>query len=151
MIRHATIQDFDRIMEMMIDFANQSPYYAHHNPIYNDEYVRRLLCEFIKAGVILVGEIDGKIQGMLIAGITPDVWLPNVRTMKEVAWWVDPEHRYSTLGYRLLKEYVKCGETMVERGVIDGFTLTNMEISPELDLEKRGWTKIESNFLYEGV
>ena len=150
-IRRATIQDFDRIMEMMIDFANSSPYEAQHNPIYDDEYVRRLLCNFMQAGMILVGEVKGEIQGMLIAGIAPDVWLPEVKTMKEIAWWVDPDHRFSTLGFRLLKEYVNCGEKMVESGIIDGFTLTNMEISPDFDLEKRGWKKIESNFLYEGV
>jgi hypothetical protein len=151
MIRHATLQDFDRIMEMMIDFANSSPYEAQHMPQYNDEYVRRLLCNFMSQGVILLGEQKGEVVGMLIAGIAPDVWLPHVKTMKEVAWWVEPEHRFSTLGFRLLKEYIKCGEKMVENGNIDGFTLTNMEISPDFDLEKRGWKKIESNYLFEGV
>ena len=151
MVRHATLQDFDKIMEMMIDFANSSPYEAQHMPQYNDEYVRRLLCNFISQGVILLGEVKGEVVGMLIAGISPDVWLPHVKTMKEVAWWVEPEHRFSTIGFRLLKEYIKCGEIMVEKGIIDGFTLTNMEISPDFDLEKRGWKKIESNYLFEGV
>jgi len=151
MVRHATLQDFDKIMEMMIDFANSSPYEAQHMPQYNDEYVRRLLCNFITQGVILLGEVKGEVVGMLIAGISPDVWLPHVKTMKEVAWWVEPEHRFSTIGFRLLKEYIKCGEIMVEKGIIDGFTLTNMEISPDFDLEKRGWKKIESNYLFEGV
>ena len=151
MIRHATIQDFDRIMEMMIHFADSSPYKAQHIPQYNDEYVRRLLCNFMSQGVLLVGEIKGEIQGMLIAGISPDVWLPEVRTMKEVAWWVEPEHRMGALGYKLLKKYIDSGEKMVDHKVIDGFTLTNMEISPDFDLEKRGWKKIESNYLFEGV
>ena len=151
MIRTATIQDFDRIMEMMINFANSSPYDAHHQPKYNDEYVRRLLVQFIKAGVILVGEINDRIEGMLIAGITPDIWLPQVKTMKEVAWWVEPEHRMSSLGYRLLKEYIKCGEKLVESDIIEGFTLTNMMQSPDFDLEKRGWRPVETNYVYEGV
>lgn len=151
MIRHATLQDFDRIMEMMINFANSSPFFAQHDPDYNDEYVRRLLCQFIKQGVILVGEIKGEIQGMLIAGILPDIWLPEVTTMKEIAWWVEPEHRMGSLGYKLLKKYVDCGEKMVEKDVIAGFTLTNMEISPDFNLEKRGWSKVETNYIYEGV
>jgi len=87
----------------------------------------------------------------LIAGIAPDVWLPNVKAMKEIAWWVEPEHRGSSLGYRLLKEYVKCGEKMVEKNIIDTFTLTNMEISPDFNLKKRGWRPIETNYVYEGV
>jgi hypothetical protein len=151
MIRHATLQDFDRIMEMMINFANSSPFDPQHNPEYNDEYIRRLLCNFMKNGVVLLGEVKGEVQGMLIAGISPDIWLPHVKTMKEVAWWVEPDHRFGTLGFRLLKEYVKCGEKLVENDIIDGFTLTNMEISPDFDLEKRGWSKIETNYIYEGV
>ena len=151
MIRHATLQDFDRIMEMMINFANSSPYGAQHNPDYNDEYVRRLLCEFIKQGVILVGTVKGEIQGMLIAGITPDVWLPHIKIMKEVAWWVEPEHRMGTLGYKLLKKYIDSGEKLVENSIIDAFTLTNMEISPDFNLEKRGWREVETNYIYEGV
>jgi hypothetical protein len=31
-IRRAVIQDFDRIMEMMVNFANSSPLEAHRNP-----------------------------------------------------------------------------------------------------------------------
>jgi hypothetical protein len=89
--------------------------------------------------------------GMLIAVIQQDSWLPHVKTMKEIAWWVEPEHRMSSLGYRLLKEYIKCGEKLVESDIIEGFTLTNMMQSPDFDLEKRGWRPVETNYVYEGV
>lgn len=151
MIRRATIQDYDRVMEMMINFANSSPYAPLQNPDYNDTYVRRLLDSFLRSGTILVGEKQQQIVGMLIAQIQSDPWLPEVRTMKEVAWWVEPDHRMSSLGYRLLKEYVKLGESLVEQQLIHGFTLTNMDISPDFDLAKRGWRKIETNYVYEGV
>jgi len=151
MIRRAGLEDFDRIMEMMINFANSSPFSAHHNPQYNDTYVRNLLVSLIKSGVVLVGEVKGEIQGMLIAGISPDPWLPQVKHLKEIAWWVEEQHRLSSLGYKLLKKYIEYGEKMTDAGMIDGFTLTNMEISPDFDLEKRGWRPIERNYLYEGV
>jgi len=61
MIRHADLKDFDRIMEMMINFANSSPYDAHHDPEYNDRYVRNLLVQIIQNGCVLVGEIEGRI------------------------------------------------------------------------------------------
>jgi len=54
------------------------------------------------------------------------------------------------LGYRLLKEYVNIGKTLVDKKIIEGFTLTNMEISPDFDLEKRGWRPVEKNYIYEG-
>lgn len=150
-IRRATIQDYDRIMAMMINFANSSPVDALHQPQYDDMYIRRLLDNFMRSGIILVGTVKEQIEGMLIAQITPDVWLPHVKTMREVAWWVEPEHRHSSLGYRLLKEYVKIGEKLQDKNIIEGFTLTNMEISPAFDLEKRGWQPIETNYIYEGV
>jgi hypothetical protein len=151
MIRRADIQDFDRIMEMMINFANSSPYKPHHNPQYNDQYVRNLLVGLTQNGVIVLGEQDSQIEGMLIGAITPDPWLPHVKTMREIAWWVEPCARNSTLGYKLLKKYIEYGEKMQDAGVIDGFTLTCMEISPDFNLEKRGWKPIERNYLYEGV
>lgn len=151
MIRHATIQDYDRIMEMMINFANSSPFTALQEPDFNDMYIRKLLDAFKKTGVILLGERNGEIQGMLIAQIIPDVWLPHVQSLREIAWWVEPEARMSSLGYRLLKEYVKVGEKLQEKDIIKGFTLTNMEISPDFNLEKRGWAPIETNYVYEGV
>ena len=149
-IRKATIQDFDRIMEMMIDFANSSPYAPQHEPEYNDTYVRRLLCAFMQEGCILLAEHEDKVIGMLIAQIQPDAWLPEVKTLKEVAWWVDPEHRMGSAGYKLLLKYVKYGKALVEASEIVGFTLTNMEQSPDFDLEKRGWRPIEQNYVYQG-
>lgn len=151
MIRRADMKDFDRIMELMINFANSSPLSAHHDPDYNDQYVRNLLAHISKNGVIVVGEVDGNIQGMLIASINPDPWLPHVKVLREMAWWVEPVARNTTLGYKLLKKYIHYGEKLKSAGVIDAFTLTLMEISPEFDLEKRGWAKIEHNYMYEGV
>ena len=149
-IRSAGLEDFDRVMEMMINFANSSPYQAHHNPQYNDVYVRKLLCHIIQNGCVLVGEVEGELQGMIIGMINSDPWLPEVKTLREIAWWVEESHRFSSLGYKLLKKYVTYGEKLRANGVIDGFTLTLMDQSPDLGLEKRGWQPIERNFLFEG-
>jgi len=151
MIRRAGLQDFDRIMEMMINFANSSPMEAHHNPQYDDQYVRKLLCSIMSNGVIIVGEYQGNIEGMLIAHINQDPWLPHVKVLREMAWWVEPPARSSTLGYKLLKKYIEYGEKMKKHGVIDEFMLTLMEISPDFDLEKRGWNKVEHNYVFEGA
>jgi len=72
MIRYAKIQDFDRIMEMMINFANASPYAPLHDPQYDDGYIRNLLINFMKDGCIIVGEKDDQLVGMLIAVISGD-------------------------------------------------------------------------------
>jgi len=150
MIRFADIKDFDRIMDMMINFANSSPYAAHHDPQYNDRHVRTLLTHIMQNGVIIVGEADGELQGMLIGMINSDPWLPHVKTMREIAWWVEEPYRMTSLGYKLLKKYVDVGEQLQQTGKIDGFTLTLMTQSPEFDLEKRGWSQVERNYVYKG-
>ena len=150
MIRRAGLQDFDRIMEMMINFANSSPYAAHHDPQYNDRHVRTLLSHIMQNGVIIVGEADGELQGMLIGMINSDPWLPHVKTMREIAWWVEEPYRMTSLGYKLLKKYVDVGEQLQQTGKIDGFTLTLMSQSPDLNLEKRGWSQVERNYVYKG-
>jgi len=150
MIRFADIKDFDRIMDMMINFANSSPYAAHHDPQYNDRHVRTLLSHIMQNGVIIVGEADGELQGMLIGMINSDPWLPHVKTMREIAWWVEEPYRMTSLGYKLLKKYVDVGEQLQQTGKIDGFTLTLMSQSPDLNLEKRGWSQVERNYVYKG-
>ena len=150
MIRFADIKDFDRIMDMMINFANSSPYAAHHDPQYNDRHVRTLLSHIMQNGVIIVGETDGELQGMLIGMINSDPWLPHVKTMREIAWWVEEPYRMTSLGYKLLKKYVDVGEQLQQTGKIDGFTLTLMSQSPDLNLEKRGWSQVERNYVYKG-
>ena len=102
-------------------------------------------------GVIIVGEYQDNIEGMLIAHINHDPWLPEVKVLREMAWWVEPPARSSTLGYKLLRKYIEYGEKMKQHGVIDEFMLTLMEISPDFDLEKRGWNKVEHNYVFEGA
>lgn len=151
MIKHADIQDFDAIMSMMERFANASSVPALHNPDYDVRRIQHMLLQITQAGCVIVGYQDDKPAGMLIARIMEDAWLPHVRTLKEMAWWVEPEYRGGTLGYRLLREYVRTGERWKQSGVIDNFTLTLMTESPDFDLEKRGWRSVETNYVYEGV
>ena len=151
MIRFADLKDFDRVMQLMVNFANAAPVEAYHNPQYNDRGVRHYLAGLLQSGCVIVGEVKGEVQGMLLAQICSDPWLPHVKTLKELAWWVEEEYRNTSLGYKLLMKYVETGKNMRERGVIDNFVLTNMTISPDFDLGKRGWRAIETNYVYEGV
>lgn len=151
MIRYAGIKDFDRIMELMVNFANSAPLECYHNPQYNYKGVQNFLATVINSGCIIVGERDGKIQGMLIAQICNDPWLPHIRTLKELAWWVEPEYRNTSLGYKILMKYIETGKKIKERGMIENFVLTNMTVSPDFDLSARGWRAIETNYVYEGT
>lgn len=151
MIRHADLKDFGRVIELMTNFANAAPIDALHQPDYSVRRLEHLLARFKSNGCVIVAEDkEGVIQGVLIGVVFEDLWLPYVKTLKEVAWWVEPEYRNTSMGYRLLMEYVKFGNDLINRLVVSNFTLTNMSISPDFDLEKRGWRPIETNYVYEG-
>ena len=149
-IRFAGIDDFDRIMALMINFANAAPVEVLHNPRYNRRGVQNFLAGILKNGTIIVGEADGVIQGMLIAVIDNNPWLPQVKTLKELAWWVQPEYRNTSLGYRILKEYIRVGKLGQQTGAISNFTITTLMDSPIRDMERHGWRAIETNYVYEG-
>tara|TARA_R110001606_G_scaffold300636_1_gene448348 strand:+ start:267 stop:722 length:456 start_codon:yes stop_codon:yes gene_type:complete len=151
MIRHADLKDFDRVMEMMVNFANHAPVEALHNPKYNERRIQHFLAKVLTNGCIIVAtDREDVIQGMIIGIIFEDMWLPELKTLKEVAWWVEEEYRNTSMGYKLLLEYIKFGKQLQDQNSVDNFTLTNMSISPDFDLEKRGWREIETNYIYEG-
>ena len=150
MIRHATIKDYDAIMGLLANFADAAPLDSLHKPQSDQRRVGHFLTELQRTGVVLVAEADGQIQGMILGQIQPDTWLPYIRTLRELAWWVEPDYRNTTVGYRLLKAYTDFGKHLQRTDQIDQFTLTLLTNSPDLGLEKRGWVPIETNYVYKG-
>ena len=146
-VRKAVFDDYEAIKHFMIDFANANPFKGLHSPDYNDQYANRLIDKIRKNGVALVAEKDGEIIGMLLAMVQGDIWLPIVKTMREVAWWVDPEHRGSSAGAKLLKEYTRVGDELVDNNIISAYTITTLGMGDHLNLMKRGWDPIETNFV----
>lgn len=146
-VRGAQFDDYEAIKRFMIAFANANPFKGLHQPEHNDTYANRLIDKIRKQGVALVAEQDGEIIGMLLAMINGDMWLPEVKTLREIAWWVDPEYRGSSAGGKLLAEYNRIGELMVEKDIISAYTITTLGMSDHLNLQKRGWHAIETNFV----
>ena len=149
-VRRATIKDYNEIKRLMIDFANHNPVKDLHNPKYDNQHVNRVLDYITKEGVALVIEEQHQIVGMLLATIQGDLWLPHVKRMTEVAWWVENAYRGSTAGARLLKEYISIGEQLKKDKHITSFTLTTLSSTPDLKLNNRGWEPIDFNWIFKG-
>jgi len=149
-VRSATQKDWPDIKRLMIDFANFNPVKDLQNPDYNPKHVDTVLDYICKKGVAVVCEHNGRVIGMLLATIQGDLWLPHIKRMTEVAWWVEEEYRGTTAGARLLKYYMGVGIEMKDQGYISSFTLTTLATTPDLKLDKRGWTPIDFNWVFEG-
>jgi N-acetylglutamate synthase-like GNAT family acetyltransferase len=143
MIRQATKFDKTEIIEMMKQFRQEAdlPEYVGEE---NEEYWNLLLdTMLVGKGVVFLEE--GK--GLLMALIHPTIWNNKIYTMQELAWYVKPEFRHTTVGYRLLKAYIEYGEELKEDGRIKFFSVSKMDTSPNIKYEKFGFRKKDENWI----
>lgn len=131
---------------MLKHFRNQSPVEILKNAN-NEEYINLIFHQIILGkGIALVAESD-EVFGMILGYIAPNIWDPKIMVLNELCYWVEPEYRNTTAGYRLLKEYNKLAKEMVENKRIDLFTINKMINSPDLDYSRFGYQKIEETWI----
>jgi len=143
MVRQANKYDKTEIIEMMKLFRDEAdlPEYIDSN---NEAYWNRLLDTiFAGMGVIFIEEN----KGLLMAIIHPTVWDDKIFTMQELAWYVKPEFRGGSTGYRLLLSYIEYGKQLKQFGRIKFFGVSKMDTSPELKYEKFGFRKKDENWI----
>ena len=95
MIRQATKYDKTQIIEMMQLFRAES-HIEQYKDLDNVDYWNRLL-DTILAGQGIIYIEDG--VGLIMAIILPTIWCDKTLYMQELAWYVKPEHRNTTIGY----------------------------------------------------
>jgi N-acetylglutamate synthase-like GNAT family acetyltransferase len=141
-IRDASPFDVPRILTMLRNYRKQTPL-PFLEEVNNADYVSRMLAELMAGrGVVLVAEHE-ELVGMLIACISPSMWSPDHLLLTEMAYWVEPEFRGGTAGYRLLAEYQKRGEAMKAENRICNYLISKMSNSPNLQFQRFGFTKLE--------
>jgi N-acetylglutamate synthase-like GNAT family acetyltransferase len=142
-IRHANKFDFPEIVAMLHRFKLAGPTDLS-NEFKNEEYIAKLYASILAGrGLILVAEKDNALAGMIIGMIDPILWDPDTLIMREIAYWVDEQYRGSTAGYRLLAQYVKEADEMVENNRITAYSMVKTVNSPDLKFEKFGFKKAE--------
>jgi hypothetical protein len=143
LIRKASPFDIEQIMEKLRDYRSCMPY-GFLSDVEVGEHVKTLLTQLIAGqGIVLVAEQEKRITGVLIAGVMPSIWSPKHLMLTEFAYWVDPEARGGTTGYRLLREYLDEAIKMREAGRIANCFISKMVNSPNLKYEKFGFKKLE--------
>ena len=149
-IRTPSFADYDRVMELLIEMANFNELSELHTPKWsakNERAIANLITECARSGIFLVGEVEGEIEAVIIGAIFPNIWLQDVKWLKEIAFWVSDRARHTKLGYRLLMKYRDRAKEMLEAGFIDNFVITSLEKLP-VEYEKFGFKKIETNYAW---
>jgi GNAT superfamily N-acetyltransferase len=102
------------LKRMASNFFNSSPYNTlplDENK--RDQLIHGLMNANLSEATVIVYEANGQPIGC-IAGQVSTILFNNNRVASEVMWWVDPEHRKSKAGMKLLKAfeswavYAKC-------------------------------------------
>jgi len=143
MIRQATRQDKQQIIKMMKLFRAESNI-VQYQGLNNEPYWNRLLDTILAGAGIIYLEND---VGLIMAIITPTIWCDKTLGMQELAWYVIPEKRNTSIGYRLLKKYVEYGNKLKQEGRIVMFSMTKMITSPDVKYNKFGFSKLEENWI----
>lgn len=141
MIRQATKYDKTEIMEMMRQFHAEADLPEIPQ---NEEYFCGLLDNiFAGQGVVFLEE--GK--GLLMAMVLPTIWCNKTFAMHELAWYVRPQHRDTTTGFRLFAAYLAHAKQLKSQGRIKYFTMTKLDTSPNMKYEKYGFRKKDENWI----
>jgi GNAT superfamily N-acetyltransferase len=143
MIRQATQYDKTQIIEMMKEFRAEADF-PELLGVENEPYWNAML-DSIFAGQGAVFLEEGK--GLLIAMVLPTIWDNKTFAMHELAWYVRPQHRNTSTGFRLFANYIAYGKQLKENGRIAYFTMTKLNTSPDLKYDKYGFRKKDENWI----
>lgn len=125
-IRHATLADVPQLVSMSMEFYPLTSY-SKYAP-FDLETVQELTVNIVQHGIYLVGELDGKIEGMLAVTLVPFIFNKNITTAHEVVLWVNPSAQKSGIGRALVK---RADELRLLRGV-KAFQMVRLSISPAI-------------------
>lgn len=143
MIRQATKYDKTQIIEMLREFRKEADL-SNLACFYNEDYVATILDNIVSGQGAIFLE-DGK--GLLMSIVLPTIWDNKTFALHELAWFVRPEYRNTTIGFRLFANYIAYGKQLKENGRIAYFTMTKLDTSPNLKYEKYGFRKKDENWI----
>jgi GNAT superfamily N-acetyltransferase len=146
MIKQMNKYDIPKVIEMLWNYHDSGSIPGLE---INDETTANKILSMIVAGggIGLISHNDDELTGMLLALCVPYMWDNSKLVMTEIAYWVEPEYRHTTAGYRLLKEYLKLCDEMKEKNRIHFCTMSQME-GQELNYSRFGLKPIEHTWSY---
>ena len=147
MIREATLEDVDQVVRLAQRF--------HMTAIYGRLF--RLALERLRAVVellvtredalLLVDERDGDLVGMIAVSITDSLFSED-RVAEEIAWFVDPAWRSTTIGPRL---FLQKERWLADKGLSWATMFAPAEVEGTADLARfytnNGYQVLETRFI----
>lgn len=143
MIRQATKYDRQEVIELMLLFKQETGI-RHLQEINNYSYWQNVF-DSIVAGAGIIYLESGK--GLAMGIITPSIWCNKTLILHELAWYIKPEHRKTSLGYKLFKTYIDKAEELKQSGRISAYTMAKLFNSPDFDYARYGFNKLDETWI----
>lgn len=104
-VRLATTADADALLRMAKHFINYGPHGSMLD--ISDEQLQHQIAELLAYPNVslFVAELDGRVVGMIVGVLNAPWYAPHITMATELAWWVEPEARGTTVALRLVKMY----------------------------------------------
>lgn len=147
-IRKADGGDLDWLVDQVEEF---SKFFGSKKSLFPGKALARDgLANLINHHVLLIATADdnrGRQLGFIGGYFAPHPFNPDIQTLVETFWWVIPEFRGGSAGFRLFQNFVELGK---EKGV-DWIVVAleaHSPVNPDV-LESRGFRLQERSFLME--
>ena len=145
MIRKSNKFDKEEVIGLMKMFKSESDIISLQKLDNEDLWSRMFDSMNVGAGIIFLEEGKGLIMGMVV----PSIWCDKTFSLHELAWYVKPEYRDTSIGYRLFKTFTNYGEQLKLDGRISSLIMGIMKNSPNLNYSKYGFEKMEETWIKE--
>ena len=126
MIRRLERSDYHQVFDLMKKFAWSTEFKELKKEAYSYEHVQQIFLRCEKTGISFVTLDDTKITGFILSCLVPDLWVPEIVRLRELAWFVDPEYRSQGLGQELYENYVTEAEKWRRAGKITAYTMSHL-------------------------
>lgn len=128
MIRDATREDLEAIVELGEEFFSESPFYCELG--YSPEKIAGLALRLIESpdGFVRVVDRDGRLRGGMM-GVAQEHWASDAVIASELVLFVQPGARGSVLAGQLVGEFLAWGRA---RGCVRCVAGSSSGVNPEL-------------------
>lgn len=99
-IRKATELDLFSLIHIAKNFVEYFNHFA-----WDKDSVKETLEQLLKIGTVYVAEKDNIVVGVIGGVVVQNMWNKHEVIYQELFWWVEEEHRESSISIRLLKEF----------------------------------------------
>ena len=139
--------DFDSVLDLMLEFSQESGVASYARDDYDRTSAKNILLRCMNGGISFVAQVDNCIVGTLLSICESDLWMPKIRRIRELAWYITPEYRNTRLGPLMYLEYCRHAERQYELKRIASYTMTKLYNSPDFDYQRKGFRLIESTYV----